>query len=72
MDALVNNATTSFETTTGFELSSVVTWMVTHVLSPILGSGLALFIYLLPWIIALLLISVVVYFGYRAWRGPKA
>lgn len=68
MDTLVTNATSSFQTTTGFSLDSVATWMYTNLLSPILGGGLAVLYTLRFYIIALVLISIIVFFAYRAWR----
>lgn len=68
MDALIQNATSSFATTTGFSLDSVVTWMWTNIMNPILGGGLA-GIYVLRYpIIALVLLTLVVFFGFKAWR----
>jgi len=65
MDTIISNATSTFNTTTGFELSAVVDWM-SSLLLLILGSGLGLLQALMPWIVALALISGVVYFLYRA------
>lgn len=67
MDALINTATSTFETTTGFTYSSVVTWMA-DLLKLVLGSGLAMLDALMGWIIALVVISAIVYFLYRAFR----
>ena len=68
MDTLLANATSSFATTTGFELDSVVTWMWTNLLEPILGGGLAGIYSLRYVIIALVLITLVVFFAFKAWR----
>lgn len=68
MDALVTAATSSFAATTGFTLDTVVTWMWTNILDPILGGGLAAILSLRYAIIALVLITLIVFFGYKAWR----
>lgn len=68
MDTLLSTATSSFQTTTGFSLDSVVTWMWTNILAPILGGGLAS-IYVLRYpIIALALLGIVIFFGFKAWH----
>jgi len=67
MDALIATATSTFNTTTGFELSAVIDWMADQ-LKLVLGSGLAVLNALLPWIIALVVISAVVYFLYKAFQ----
>lgn len=63
----MNAATTSFETTTGFSLSSVATWMWTVLLEPILGGGLAIVYTLRYYLIAIAMILIIVYFAKRAW-----
>jgi hypothetical protein len=68
MDTLLSNATSSFQATTGFSLDSVVTWMWTNILSPILGGGLASIYELRYVIIALALIILVVFFAFKAWH----
>ena len=72
MDTLVTNATTSFAATTGFSLSSVATWMWDTLLEPILGGGLAVLYTLRYYIIAMVLISIIVFFAYRAWKMYRA
>lgn len=68
MGDLISNATSSFNTTTGFEMSSLVTWMADTLLKPFLGGGLSVLYELRYWIIALLVISIIVYFAFRAFR----
>jgi len=67
MDTIINTATSTFLTTTGFSLASVVDWMG-DLLKLVLGSGLGLLQSMIPWIVALALISAVVYFLFRAFR----
>ncbi len=68
MDTLVSNATTSFQTTTGFQLDGVVTWMWTNLLAPILGGGLAVLFELRYVIIALAMIAIIVFAAFKAWH----
>lgn len=68
MDTLINTATSSFQTTTGFSISSVVSWMADNLLKVFLGSGLAVLYEMRYWIVALIIISVIVYFAFRALR----
>lgn len=70
MDGIVATASTTFNTTTGFTISSVVDWMG-DLLKLVLGTGLAVLESLIPWIIALVAIGAVVYFLYRAFRFFK-
>lgn len=68
MNDLIANATSSFQTTTGFSLDSVATWMWTNLAEPILGGGLAVLYTLRFYIIAVALLGVVVFFGFRLWK----
>lgn len=68
MDTLLQNATSSFNTTTGFEMADVVTWMSANLLKPFLGGGLAVLFELRFWIIGLIVISIIVFFAFRAFR----
>jgi len=65
MDTIISTATSSFLTTTGFSLDSVVDFMADQI-TLVIGSGLGLLQELMPWIVALALISGAVYFLYRA------
>jgi hypothetical protein len=67
MDGIIGTATTTFETTLGFELGSVVSWMSTQLLL-VLGSGIAVLEALLPYIIGLAIIGGIIYFLFRAFR----
>lgn len=67
MDTIIANATSTFNTTVGFEISDVVTWMG-DLLKLVMGTGLGLLQALLPWIVALAVISAIVYFLYKAFR----
>ena len=68
MDTLISNATSSFATTTGFEMSSLVTWMADTLLKLFLGGGLSVLYELRYWIVALIVISIIVFFAFRAFR----
>lgn len=68
MDTLISNATSSFQTTTGFDISAVVTWMADNLIKVFIGSGLAVLYELRYWIVALIVIGAVVYFAFRAFR----
>lgn len=68
MGDLISAATTSFQTTTGFDVSAVVTWAGDNLLKVFIGSGLAVLYELRYWIVALVIIGAIVYFSYRAFR----
>lgn len=68
MGALVTSATAGFASTTGFEISSVVTWAGDNLIKLFIGSGLGVLFELRYWIVALVIIGAVVYFSYRAFR----
>ncbi len=67
MDAIITTASTTFTTAVGFNWANVVAWMK-DLLLLVIGSGLGLLETLLPFIIALITISAIVYFLYRAFR----
>ena len=65
LNTVVGNATSSFETTTGFSMDSVAQWMWTNLAEPILGSGLGV-LYTLRWyIVATIALAIIVYFAFR-------
>lgn len=68
MDTIINNATSSFATTTGFTMAQVLAWVKTNLIDLFLGSGLGLLYTLRGWIVALVVIGAIVYFAYRAFR----
>ena len=68
MDTMISAATSSFMTTTGFEVSSIVTWAGDNLIKVFIGSGLAVLYNLRYWIVALIIISAIVYFAYRAFQ----
>ncbi len=72
MGPIIGAATTTFETTTGFSLASVVTWVGDNLIKLFIGSGISALDALKGWIVALVLISLVVYFAYRAFRFFRA
>lgn len=65
LNTVVGNATSSFETTTGFSMDSVAQWMWSNLAEPILGSGLGV-LYTLRWyIVATIALAIIVYFAFR-------
>ena len=66
MGTMIGNATSSFLTTTGFDVSAVVTWAGDNLIKVFIGSGLAVLYELRYWIVALIIIAAVEYFAYRA------
>lgn len=65
METLISNATTSFLSTTGFDVSAVVTWAGDNLIKVFIGSGLAVLYELRYWIMAVIIIAAIVYFAYR-------
>jgi len=70
MQTIIDTASTTFQTTTGFTLSSVVDFMA-DLIKLVIGTGLAVLDNLLPWILALVAIGAVVWLLYRAFRFFK-
>ena len=68
MDAIIAAAEEGFASTTGFSISSVVTWAGTNLFLLFIGSGVALLYELRYWIMALVIIAGVIYFAYRAFQ----
>lgn len=68
MGALIGTATSTFQTTTGFSLDSVLAWAVTTLYDLFIGSGLAVLYELRVWIVAIVMISALVYFAYRMFQ----
>ena len=60
MGTLITDATTLFNTTTGFNLTDLVAW-VGNLLKMLLGAGLGLLQSIMPWIIALLIIYGIIH-----------
>lgn len=67
MQGIINTATSTFATTTGFTLASVVEFM-TDMIVLVIGTGLGILQSLLPWIVALVAIGAVVWFLFRAFK----
>lgn len=67
MQTLVDNATSTFESTTGLTFSDVISWMTVQ-LKLIMGTGLAILQDLMPWIVGLIALGAIVYFAFRAFR----
>jgi len=59
MDTLISSSTQLFESTTGFAFTDLVDW-AGDILVTILGMGLGLVDAMLPWIIAIIVISVII------------
>lgn len=67
MQGIIDTASTTFQTTTGFSLASTVDFMGDLILL-VIGTGLGVLQALLPWILALTAIGAVVYLLYRAFH----
>lgn len=65
---LISSSSALFASTTGFTLSAAVGWVGDSLIKVFLGSGLAALYALRYWIVALVIISGVVWFSYRAFR----
>jgi hypothetical protein len=59
MDSLISTSSALFESTTGFGFEDLVEW-AGDILLTILGMGLGLVDAMLPWIIAIIVISVII------------
>jgi hypothetical protein len=71
IEKMVKNASSTFSATTGFSPGESVSSVGNIFIKPIIGGGLMLFTSLLPWIIALIVLSAFVFFAYRAFRFYK-
>jgi len=67
MDALIASSSATFLATTGFTFADLVDW-AGDILLTILGMGLGLVDAMLPWVIAIIVISVIVGLIYRGLR----
>lgn len=68
MDTLIGNASSTFASTVGFTPADAVTWTGSNLLKPFIGGGIDLLFELRYWIIALVVLSAIIYFAYRAFR----
>jgi uncharacterized membrane protein (DUF106 family) len=59
MGSLISTSTALFQSTTGFAFTDLVSW-AGDILKTILGMGLGLVNAILPWVIAIIVISVIV------------
>jgi len=59
MNPIIASSTALFEATTGFSFDDLVEW-AGDILMTILGMGLGLVNAILPWVIAIIVISVIV------------
>lgn len=67
MGGIIASSTAAFEATTGFSFSDLVEW-AGDILVQILGMGLGLVNAILPWVIAIIVISVIVGLIYHGLR----
>lgn len=67
MQTIIDTASSTFTTTTGFSIASVVSFMSDQI-KLVLGGGLGVLQALMGWIVALAIIGAIVYFLYRAFR----
>ena len=65
---LINAATGTFATTTGFSITDFLSWAVTNFYDLFLGSGLAVLYTLRGWIVAVIMLSAILYFAYRLYQ----
>lgn len=68
MDTIIDAATSTFQSTTGFSFGDVVTWTGDNLIKLFIGSGIGVLDALKGWIISLVVIGAIVYFAYRAFR----
>jgi hypothetical protein len=66
----ISGANSGFVTATGLTdgIAGVVTWAGTNLYMLFVGSGLAVLYNLRYWIVALVIISAIIYFAFRAFR----
>jgi len=67
MDTLINNASTTFNAATGFDMFHVVEWAGDKVLL-LLGGGLGLVDATIGWIMAVIIISIILGLVYKGLR----
>lgn len=67
MNTIIDNASTTFTSSVGFNWGEVITFMK-DLLLLVIGTGLGILQSLLPYIVALVAIGAIVYFLYRAFR----
>lgn len=62
---------THFASTTGFTASSLVGWTGSTLIKPFMGSGLAVLYYLRYWILVLIIMAIIIFFSYKAFKLYK-
>lgn len=67
-DNLILDASSNIESALGISPSEAVVWTGNTLIKPILGGGLATLFVLRYWIIALVVLSIIVFFAFRAFR----
>jgi hypothetical protein len=68
MDQIIQTAETGFASTTGFSIGDLVTWSADNLIKLFFGSMIAILYELRYWIVALIVITAIIYFSYRALR----
>ncbi len=68
MDSLISTAQAGFASTTGFSMDTLLTWTADNLIKLFIGSGFAVLYTLRYWIVALIILSAVVYFAFRAFQ----
>lgn len=68
LGVMISNTETGFLNTTGVTPSGVVSWTGDNLIKLFIGSGLGLLGSLAGWIVVLLIIYLIVFFSYRAFR----
>ena len=72
MQALIDTANSGFSSTTGMTISDVVTWGTTNLFQVFIGTGLALLYDFRYWIVLLVVVGVVIAFGFRGFHTKKS
>ncbi len=68
---IMDQANSNFQATTNFSITGVVGWAGDNLIKLFIGSGLGLLFDLRWWIMAMLIISSIVYFSYRSYQFFK-
>lgn len=72
LSGLISNASNGVQTVSGSSIGSVVSWTADNLIKLFVGSGLMILIALRYWIIALIVIAIIIYFAYRAYKFYRA
>lgn len=69
--SLIDDGDAAYNTVTGESMAATVAWSGDNLVKPFMGSGLAVFYYLRYWILAIIIISIITYFAYRAFPEDR-